>query len=74
MIRYILNKILQGFLVIIGVITVVFLLFHAMPGEPMLGKLPKNQEDVLKKELGLDQPLPIQYIHLVLKVDLILKF
>lgn len=62
MIRYIFKRLAHGFLVILGVLTIVFLLFHAMPGKPMLGKLPQNQKKILIRELGLDQPLPIQYI------------
>lgn len=71
MIRYLVNKLIHGFLVILGVITVVFILFHAMPGEPMLGKLPKNQKEDLMRELGLDKPVTVQYIHYLNDLSLI---
>lgn len=55
-----------GVLVIAGVITVIFFLFNVLPGDPaemMLGQRAdlKNVE-IVRKELGLDQPLFMQYI------------
>mgnify|MGYP007089897573 FL=1 len=41
MIQFILKRLMYGFLVLIGVITIVFLLFNVLPGDParmMLGQ------------------------------------
>ncbi len=55
------KKILYSVLVIWGVITLIFLLFNVLPGDParmMLGQRAdlKNTE-IIRRELGLDQPL-----------------
>ncbi len=60
------KKILYSLLVIWGVLTLIFLLFNVLPGDPaqmMLGQRAdlKNAE-IIRKELGLDQPLYRQYI------------
>ncbi len=61
MIRYLFNKAWQGFLVIFGVVTVVFMLFHIL-GKPSF-KLPPPHDKALLKELGLLDPIPVQYVH-----------
>lgn len=67
MIKYILNRLFYGFLVILGVITVVFFLFFALPGDPaetLLGnKGNAEQRKQIIQELGLDKPLYLQYIY-----------
>ncbi len=62
MIRYILKRLVHGFLVTLGVVTVVFFLFHAMPGEFPIN-LPPAQREAFMQELGLRDPLPVQYIY-----------
>ncbi len=63
---YLLKKCLYGILVAWGVITVVFLLFHVLPGDParmMAGQ--RADESTLKNirmELGLDRPDYIRYL------------
>jgi len=64
--RYIIKKLLYGFLVLFGVITVIFFLFHIKPGDParMLSGQMVN-EDILKTirtDLGLDLPLYKRYL------------
>lgn len=50
--------------VLLGVVVIVFLLSHFMPGDPVENFLPENytqeQYDVKAAELGLDRPLIIQ--------------
>jgi len=50
---------------VFGVITVVFLLIHLIPGDPvdvMLGETARAADKVrLRRQLGLDRPLPVQY-------------
>lgn len=49
-----------------GIVTVVFLLFAALPGDParlMLGqRADKAEVDMISKDLGLDLPLSTQYL------------
>jgi peptide/nickel transport system permease protein len=56
-----------GFLVIIGVIISVFLLFHALPGDPvamMAGqRTDVSTKEAIMKDLGLDQPLNKQLLY-----------
>jgi len=67
MARYIFRRLVYGFLVLLGVITVVFALFHVLPGDParmMLGQRSDiNTVEAISKELGLDKPLFSQYVN-----------
>lgn len=69
MIRYIIKRLLQMILVLIGVMIIVFTLSYMMPGDPVLNQMPDNytqeQYDEVQHELGLDQPYIVrlgQYI------------
>lgn len=67
MINYLVRRILYGFLVIFGVAISVFLIFNALPGDPV-ALMAGQRTDVatrenIQKELGLDQPLSIQLTH-----------
>jgi peptide/nickel transport system permease protein len=64
--RFILKKLAYGFLVMFGVITVIFFLFQIKPGDParMLGGN-NATEDILRairKDLGMDLPVYKQYL------------
>lgn len=64
---FLLRRLAQLLPVLWGVGTLVFLLLHFVPGDPveiMLGEnaLPASKE-TLRKNLGLDRPLPEQYLH-----------
>lgn len=58
-----------GLLVILGVITVIFFLFNVLPGDPaqmMLGqRADLRNVEIVRKELGLDKPLFLQYLRYV---------
>jgi peptide/nickel transport system permease protein len=63
--RYLTRRILSLVPVLAGVSVVVFLVLHLSPGDPaevMLGSQ-ATQEDLarLRAQLGLDEPLPVQY-------------
>ncbi len=63
--RYFLRRALQAIPVAFGVVTVVFLLLHMLPGDPveiMLGEsaVPALKEE-LRRELHLDRPVLVQY-------------
>lgn len=63
---YILKRLLLLVPTVIGVVTLVFLLIHIIPGDPvevMLGETAQQMDkDKLRTDLGLDKPISIQYI------------
>ena len=65
MLRYIINRLLQSILVILGVLLLVFFIVN-LTGDPIRIMLPPeaNQEDVerLRVQMGLDKPLPEQFV------------
>jgi peptide/nickel transport system permease protein len=65
--RYIIRRLLYGFLVLWGVTTLVFFLFNILPGDParmLLGQRADiNSVEAIKKDLGLDKPLFVQYFN-----------
>jgi peptide/nickel transport system permease protein len=65
-IRYILKKIGYGFLVMLGVISLVFFLFTILPSDParmMMGQRSDIQtEAAIRKEMGLDLPKSVQFL------------
>lgn len=67
MIGYLLQKIGYAFLTLFGVVTVIFLLFNILPGDPARMMLGQNetaeQVAIVKKKYGFDQPLGRQYIY-----------
>lgn len=69
MLRFLLKRISYGILVLFGVVVVVFLLFHALPGDPV-SLIAGQRSDIstrqaITKELGLDKPLSIQFLRYV---------
>lgn len=66
MLRLIARRALTGLTVVTGVVTLTFLLLHAAPGDPVALLLgPTATEAQLsagRHALGLDRPLPIQYV------------
>lgn len=66
MARYLLRRLLHLGPVLLGVSAIVFLVLHITPGDPALIMLGSQatQEDLsrLRAELGLDQPLSVQYV------------
>jgi len=63
---FVTRKILYSLSVLLGIVTVVFLLFTALPGDParlMLGQRADQKEvDMIRRDLGLDLPLSTQYL------------
>lgn len=57
---------MYGFLVLAGVVTVVFLLFNVLPGDParmLMGQRADEESlKIIQKDLGLDQPLSTQFV------------
>jgi len=67
MLRFIFKRLFYGFLVLFGVITVVFLLFNVLPADParmMLGQRADIASiEAINKDLGRDKPLLTQYFN-----------
>ncbi len=62
---FLLRRLLQGLLVLWLVTTATFLLIHAAPGGPAVladPKLSAVERRAIEERLGVDQPLPIQYL------------
>ena len=64
---YILARLLLAPLMLWTIITIVFLLLRATPGDPadaILGaRAPESAKEALREQLGLNLPLFVQYIH-----------
>ena len=67
MLNYIVRRLFYGILVLWGVVTVIFFLFNILPGDParmLMGqRADVSTVDAIKKDLGLDKPLVIQYLN-----------
>lgn len=75
MIQFLIKRLGYGILVLSGVIIVIFLLFHALPGDPV-ALIAGQRSDLstrqsIAKELGLDQPLHVQFLLYVNDLSLI---
>ena len=66
---FILKRIYYGLFVLLGVVTLVFVLFTILPGDParmMLGQRADiSSVEAINRELGRDQPLMVQYLAFV---------
>jgi ABC-type dipeptide/oligopeptide/nickel transport system permease component len=64
MIKFIISRLLYGFLVLLGAVIVVFFIFNVLPGDPvamMAGqRTDVSTREAITRELGLDQPLSRQ--------------
>ena len=67
MIYFLLSRLASAFVVSLGVVCLVFLLLHFVPGDPvdvMLGESAAIADvDALRKSLGLDLPIGVQLWH-----------
>jgi ABC-type dipeptide/oligopeptide/nickel transport system permease component len=72
MTQYILRRLLTLPIVLLGVSMLVFLVLHMVPGNPaevIAGSdAPPETVAAIERELGLDQPLPIQYWRYISRV------
>ncbi len=63
---YIIKRILAAIPVLIGVSILTFIISHAIPGDPALlivgPKASKAAVESIRKEHGLDRPMPVQYL------------
>lgn len=67
MLSYLLRKTAYGLAVMLGVATVVFVLFNILPVDP--ARMTQGQRSdvqslqAVRKEFGLDKPVPVQYLY-----------
>ncbi|HEU4716972.1 MAG TPA: ABC transporter permease [Bacteroidia bacterium] len=64
--KFIIKRILYGFLVLFGVITTVFFLFNVLPGDPARMRMGQHSDEkslqIIRQDLNLDLPLYKQYL------------
>jgi peptide/nickel transport system permease protein len=62
---WLVRRLVASVAIVFAVVTFVFILIHAAPGEPCIGQTGEIPDPVvcaeLKQQFGLDQPLPVQY-------------
>ena len=67
MIRYFINKTFYALLTLFGVVTVIFLLFNVLPGDPAQMMLGQNEDSdqlaLVKQKYGFDKPIGVQYLY-----------
>ncbi|HEY9741496.1 MAG TPA: ABC transporter permease [Coleofasciculaceae cyanobacterium] len=74
---YILARLLLAPLMLLTIVTIVFLLLRATPGDPvdavLAGRASDDVKNALRERLGLSKPLPLQYLNYLgglLRLDL----
>jgi peptide/nickel transport system permease protein len=65
--KYILRRLMQAVIILFLLSILFFALVNLAPGGPLAGyggarRLPPEQAAILKRQLGLDKPLPVQYM------------
>lgn len=69
MARYIFQKFGYALLTLFGVVTIIFILFAILPGDPARMMLGQNetaeQLAIVKKKYGFDQPISVQYVRYI---------
>lgn len=73
MLRLLLGRVWQTFIVILLVSLIVFVLMRLVPGDPVAmmfgeGEVSEAQKDALRAEYGLDLPLPLQFLKFIFGV------
>ena len=65
MLTTIIKRLLQGVLVLLAVLVVTFVLLRLIPGDPariMAGNADEEVVEQLREEMGLNDPIPVQFI------------
>lgn len=67
MAQYILRRLVNIIVQVFVILSAVFVLFRIAPGDParliLGGTASQSQVNLLRQQMGLDDPLPVQYIH-----------
>jgi peptide/nickel transport system permease protein len=66
MLQFVVKRFLYSILVVWGVVTLVFILFNLIPGDPARMVMGQRTDEAslaaVRRDLGLDKPLPYQYL------------
>jgi len=66
MLRYTFGRIFYGILVLYGVVSLIFILFHVIPGDPVRMMMGQRGDEAsvraIEKEIGRDLPVSLQYL------------
>ena len=72
MIQYVIKRVLQTVPVLFGVIVITFVLMYLIPGDPVVSMVGERYDEktieILREELGLDEPILHQFINYVTSV------
>lgn len=72
MLRFLGLRLIHTLPVIVGITLAAFVLIHAVPGDPIRimlgGKAPQARIDEVEHQLGVDRPLPEQYLDFVVGI------
>jgi len=64
--KYILNRLWQTVIVLIGVTLITFVMINIAPGDPVAVMMAKKADEAtitkIREQMGLNEPLPVQYI------------
>jgi peptide/nickel transport system permease protein len=64
--RYTGRRLLEAVPLLLGIVTLTFLLLHLAPGDPTTAyfnpNIPPDVIEQMRRNLGLDRPLPVQYL------------
>ncbi|BAD39114.1 ABC transporter permease [Symbiobacterium thermophilum] len=71
MLAYIVRRLWSGIPVLLGVSLITFILMHVVPGDPVTVAFEKKADPAtierIRREMGLDRPLPVQYADFLLR-------
>lgn len=66
MVEYVLRRVMQSLVVLVGVVLLTFLMFHALPGGPTRALLPGRPSAAVRAHFaqvnGLDKPVAVQFV------------
>ncbi len=72
MLKYIIKRIVSSIVVLLGVITLTFIITRVVPSDPAVkwagSRATKQQIAQARAELGLDKPLPEQYVDYIIQL------
>ena len=72
MLRYLIRRLIAALVTLLGVSVIVFMLLHLLPGDParLIAGMTAPESEVirLRTQLGLDQPLVVQYWHFLINL------
>src|SRR3954447_1377667 len=64
--RYVAGRVVSLIPMLLGALTLIFSMVHLIPGDPVATILGENYTqasyDAMRQRLGLDRPLPVQYV------------